>query len=195
MTADPMGRARVIEAIGYEWTMTVTRLLARPMLASMFVVGGVNALKDSEAAATRAKPVTDTMVPLVQKVAPSAPIPTDPKTLVRINAAAQIAAGLALATGRMPRLSALTLAATLVPTTAAGHRFWEESDKQARANQKIHFFKNVSMLGGLIIAGMDTEGRPGLAWRAKRAASDVRREAKHVRKAAKREAKLARKSI
>lgn len=190
-----MGRARVIEAIGYEWTMTVTRLLARPMLASMFVVGGVNALKDSEAAATRAKPVTDTMVPLVQKVAPSAPIPTDPKTLVRINAAAQIAAGLALATGRLPRLSALTLAATLVPTTAAGHRFWEESDKQARANQQIHFFKNVSMLGGLIIAGMDTEGRPGLAWRAKRAASDVRREAKHVRKAARREAKLARKSL
>ncbi len=82
-----------------------------------------------------------------------------------------------------------------MPTTAAGHRFWEESDKQARANQKIHFFKNVSMLGGLIIAGMDTEGRPGLAWRAKRAASDVRREAKHVRKAAKREAKLARKSL
>ena len=123
------------------------------------------------------------------------PKATDPKTLVRINAAAQIAAGLALATGRMPRLSALTLAATLVPTTAAGHRFWEESDPDAKANQRTHFFKNVSMLGGLMIAAVDTEGRPGLAWRAKRAARDVRREAKHVRKSATREAKLARKSI
>lgn len=175
--------------------MTVTRFIARPMLASMFVAGGVTALKNTEAAAIRAKPVTDAVVPVAQKLAPSVPIPTDPKTLVRINAATQIGAGLALATGHAPRLSALTLAATLVPTTAAGHRFWEESDPDAKANQRIHFFKNVSMLGGLIIASFDTEGRPGLAWRAKRAASDVRREAKHVRKAARREAKLARKSI
>ncbi|HEX6878546.1 MAG TPA: DoxX family protein [Nocardioidaceae bacterium] len=175
--------------------MTVTRLLARPMIASMFVVGGVNALKNTEMAAQRAKPVTDTVIPLAQKLAPNAPIPTDPKTLVRANAAVQLAAGLALATGRMPRLSALTLAASLVPTTAAGHRFWEESDPDRKSNQRIHFFKNVSMLGGLLIAGVDTEGRPGLAWRAKHAATDVRREAKHIRKAAKREAKRARKNL
>ena len=175
--------------------MTVTRLLARPMIASMFVVGGVNALNNPEMAAQRAKPVTDTVIPLGQKLAPNAPIPTDPKTLVRANAAVQLAAGLALATGRMPRLSALTLAASLVPTTAAGHRFWEESDPDRKSNQRIHFFKNVSMLGGLLIAGVDTEGRPGLAWRAKHAATDVRREAKHIRKAAKREAKRARKNL
>lgn len=179
--------------------MTVTRLIARPMLASVFVVGGVNALKNVEAAAARAKPVTDAVVPTLQgvaeRVAPGVRVPTDTKTLVRANAAAQILAGLALATGRAPRLSALTLAATLVPTTAAGHRFWEESDPEARANQRVHFFKNVSMLGGLLIAGVDTDGRPGLAWRARHAAGDVRREAKHLRKAARREAKLARKSI
>ena len=175
--------------------MTVTRLLARPMIASMFVVGGVNALRNTEMAAQRAKPVTDRVVPLAQKMAPNAPIPTDPKTLVRANAAAQLAAGLALATGRLPRLSALTLAATLIPTTAAGHRFWEETDPETKANQRIHFFKNVSMLGGLLIAGVDTEGRPGLAWRAKLAATDVRREARHIRRAAKREAKRARKSL
>ncbi len=165
------------------------------MLASTFVVGGINAMKNARASAERAKPVADKVVPALQKAAPSAPIPTDAETLVRVNAGVQIAAALALATGRMPRVSALTLAATLVPTTAAGHRYWEESEPTARANQKIHFFKNVSVLGGLMIAAVDTEGRPGLAWRAKRAASDVRREAKHVRKTAKREAKRARKSI
>lgn len=173
--------------------MTVTRLIARPMLASMFVVGGVNALKNAEGAAVRAKPVTDKVVPLAQKVSPSAP--TDAVTWVRINGVTQVLAGLALATGRAPRLSALTLAASLVPTTVAGHPYWQESDPEAKATQRIHFFKNVSMLGGLMIAGVDTDGRPGLAWRARRAASDVRREAKHVGKAAKREAKLARKSI
>lgn len=186
---------RGVDSIGYEETMTVTRLLARPMLASMFVVGGINALKNTKASAERAKPVTDKVVPAMQKAAPSVPIPTDAETLVRVNAGVQIAAALAFATGRMPRVSALTLAASLVPTTAAGHRYWEESDPTARGNQKVHFFKNVSMFGGLLIAAVDTEGRPGLAWRAKRAASDVRRETKHVTKAAKREAKLARKSI
>jgi putative oxidoreductase len=171
--------------------MTVTRLLARPMLASMFLIGGYNALKNTEAAAQRAKPVTDRLVPAAQKLAPNAPIPTDAKTLVRINAATQIAAALSLATGRFPRLSALVLAGTLVPSTAAGHRYWEESDPAAKANQKVHFFKNISMLGGLILAGFDTEGRPSLAWRARHAASDARREAKHLRKTAKREAKRA----
>lgn len=171
--------------------MTVTRLLARPMMASMFVVGGVNALKNSEQAAQRAKPVTDRMTATAKKLAPTAPIPTDEVTLVRINAAAQITAALALATGRAPRLSATVLAASLVPTTAAGHRFWEETDTAVRANSKIHFFKNVSMLGGLLLAAVDTDGKPGLVWRARRASRDVRREARHLGSSARREAKLA----
>ena len=165
------------------------------MLASMFVVGGVAALKNTEGAAQAAKPVTDRMVPLAQKVAPNAPIPTDPKTWVRINAGVHIVAGLALATGRAPRISSLAIAATMVPTTVAGHPFWEERDPATKANQRIHFFKNVSMLGGLMLAGVDTEGKPGLAWRAKHAATGVRREAKHLRKTARREAKLAAKQI
>jgi putative oxidoreductase len=173
--------------------MTVTRLLARPMLASMFVVGGINSLKNTEWAAQAAKPVTDRMVPMVQQVVPNAP--SDPKTWVRINGITHIVAGLALATGRAPRLAALTLAATTVPTTVAGHPFWQERDPGTRADQKVHFFKNLSMVGGLLIAGVDTAGKPGLAWRAKRAASDVRREAKHAKKTAGREARLARKRL
>ena len=171
--------------------MTITRLLARPMLASIFVVGGINALRNSEAHAVKAKPVTDRIVPLAQKAVPQAPIPTDPQTLVRINAGAQLLAAAALATGRAPRLSATVLAASLVPTTFAGHRFWEETDPQAKNMQRLQFAKNTSVLGGLLLAGVDTEGKPGLAWRARRAAADVRREAKQVAKDARREAKLA----
>jgi hypothetical protein len=47
------------------------------------------------------------------------------------------------------------------------------------------------MLGGLIIAAGDTEGKPGVAWRARRAARDARREAGHLAGTARREAKLA----
>lgn len=161
--------------------MTITRVLARPMLATIFVVGGVNALRATEAHAAKAKKITDRIVPLAQRAAPGAPIPTDAATLVRINAGAQILAAAALATGRAPRLSATVLAASLVPTTLAGHRFWEESDPQARSMQRLQFAKNTSILGGLLLAGVDTDGKPGLAWRARRAAKDVRREAKLAR--------------
>jgi putative oxidoreductase len=172
--------------------MTATRLIARPMLASMFVTGGLNALRNAPAMAAKAKPVTDRVRPALEKAVPQARVlPQDPESLVRINGAAQLLAGLALATGRFPRLSSTVLAATLIPTTAAGHRFWEEEDASAKTAQQIHFFKNLSMLGGLMLAAVDTEGRPGLAWRARHGARAARREAKHLR----REARLAAKSI
>jgi uncharacterized membrane protein YphA (DoxX/SURF4 family) len=172
--------------------MTATRLIARPMLASMFLVGGANALRNAPAMAAKAKPVTDRVRPALEKAVPQARIlPEDPESLVRINGAAQVLAGLALATGRFPRLSSTVLAATLIPTTAAGHRFWEEDDSTAKTAQQVHFFKNLSMLGGLMLAAVDTDGRPGLAWRARHGARAARREAKHLR----REARLAAKSI
>lgn len=171
--------------------MTVTRLLARPMLASMFVVGGINALKNADALATRAQPVADRWVPRAQRVVPQVPIPTNTTTLVRLNAGAQIIAAAALATGNAPRLASTVLAATLVPTTLAGHRFWEETDPAVKSNQKVHFFKNVSMFGGLLLAGVDTDGKPGMAWRARRAATDVKREARQLAKNARHEARLA----
>ncbi len=171
--------------------MTVSRLIARPMLASIFVVGGVNALRNAPALAAKAAPVTDKVVPAVRRAAPSLPLSDDPATLVRINAVAQLVAAGALATGRAPRLSAAVLAGTMIPTTIAGHRFWEVDDKQARTQQQLHFFKNISLVGGLLIAAGDTDGKPGVAWRARRAAKDARREAKHLAGSARREARLA----
>ena len=78
----------------------------------------------------------------------------------------------------VPTLASTVLAASLVPTTAAGHRFWEESDPDVRAQQQLQFVKNVSMLGGLLLAAVDTEGKPGVAWRAKHAVGSAKREAK-----------------
>jgi len=161
------------------------------MIASMFVVGGVNALKNTDAMAIKAKKVTDRVVPLAQRALPAAPIPADPATLVRINAVTQLGAAAALATGRTPRLASAVLAASLVPTTVSGHPFWEESDPQAKNAQRIHFFKNVSMLGGLLLAAVDTEGKPGLAWRAGHATQAARKESRRLIRTARREAKLA----
>lgn len=170
--------------------MAISRLFARPMLASMFITGGLDSVRNAQQKAPAAQPVTDRLVPLLQKVVPQ--LPSDPVALVRINGVAQVVAGVALATGRAPRISALVLAASLVPTTAAGHRFWEKQDPAERAQQRVHFFKNISMLGGLIIASGDTEGQPGVLWRTRRAAKDARREARQLARGARREATLAR---
>ncbi len=171
--------------------MTISRLLARPLMASTFVVGAVNALRNADAHAQKAAPVTERITPLAERALPQAPLPTEPVTLVRLNAVVQLAAAATFATGRAPRLSATVLAASLVPTTAAGHRFWEEEDPTQRKNQKIHFFKNLSMIGGLVLAAVDTEGRPGVVWRTRHAARDARREARHLASSARREARLA----
>lgn len=160
--------------------MSVVRRIARPLIAATFVNGGLDQLRHPGSKADRAAPI-------VQKIAPALGLPNDTELLVRANGATMVGAGILFALGRVPRLAALALAATLAPTTVAGHAFWKIDDPQARAVQKLHFFKNTSMLGGLLLAIVDTDGKPGLSWRARRAARDTARTAKH----AKREAKLA----
>jgi putative oxidoreductase len=159
--------------------MPVLRAIARPMLASIFVLQGLDTLRNPG----RVEPKAD---PVVQFLTERIPALTDnTEQAVRINGGVQLVAGTLLAMGRWPRLSALALAGTLVPTTLAGHRFWETEDKQERAQQRIHFLKNVSMLGGLLIAAADTAGQPSLAWRGRRAARDARRDVTLATKTAK----------
>lgn len=159
--------------------MAVLRAVARPLLASIFVIQGYDTLVRPERVAARAEPVVR---PIANRVSF---VPDKTEHAVRVNGAVQVVAGSLLAMGKFPRLAALALAATLVPTTAAGHRFWETDDKQERAQQRIHFLKNASMLGGLLIAAGDTAGKPSLAWRSRYAARSARRNVGVAKRAAK----------
>jgi putative oxidoreductase len=145
--------------------MTPVRTAARTMLAGIFVAGGLDAIRDPGRVAPAAKPVTEKVTPAMQTVHPKAP--TDTETLVRLNGAAQVAGGLLLATGHATRPAAVMLAASLVPTTLAGHRFWDIKDPEQRKQQQVHFLKNLGLFGGLLLAAVDTEGRPSLGWRAR----------------------------
>ncbi len=148
----------------------IMRRIARPMLAAIFVSGGIEALRNPKPTIQAAEPMVDKTVGQVQDKLPDQ-VPTDTESLVKIDAAVKIGAGLALALGKFPRLAALLLAGSLVPTTVAAHRFWEHEDPQERAAQQIHFLKNLGLLGGLMIAAGDTHGKPSLAWRARHAAN------------------------
>ena len=159
----------------------ILRRIARPMLAAVFVSGGIETLRNPTPRVEAADPVVgkaaDQVIDKVpEQVLDKIPdkvvdkVPTDTETLVKINAGAQIGAGIALALGKFPRLSALILAGSVVPTTVAGHRFWEKDDPKERAQQKTQFFKNMGLLGGLLLATADTHGKPSVAWRTKHAA-------------------------
>ncbi len=147
----------------------IVRRIARPLLSTVFIAGGIDSLRSPA-------PKADAAGALIEKSVGTLPgavtdkLPSDPETLVKINAALQVGAGALLAVGKAPRAASLVLAGTLVPTTLAGHDFWNVDDPQQRAMQRMQFFKNMTMLGGLLIAAVDTEGKPSLGWRGRRAA-------------------------
>lgn len=151
-------------------SMSILRAVARPMLAAVFVVSGYDTMRQPERVSPLAEPVVK---PLSENV-PGPPLETE--QVVRINGGVQVAAGALLTLGWWPRLSALALAASLVPTTLAGHPFWRVEDKKERTQQRIHFLKNAAMIGGLLIAAADTGGQPSLAWRGRHAARSARRD-------------------
>ncbi|HET6484182.1 MAG TPA: DoxX family protein [Actinoplanes sp.] len=175
--------------------MKPVRTAARALLASIFVVQGVRALAKPDATAENARRVTDRVGPLLAKADPR--IPTDARTLVRLKGASDVIAGVALATGHFTRPAAVVLAAGLVPTTIAGHPFWDRA-RPDRYVQQIQFLKNLGLFGGLLLAAVDTEGRPGLSYRAghavDRSQHSIKRSQRSVKRAvrtAKREAKIA----
>jgi putative oxidoreductase len=178
--------------------MKPIRTAAHLMLGTLFITSGARTLVDPDRVVGRAKRVTDRITPMLE----AADLPADPKMLIKVNSAVQLAGGLLLASGHFTRPAALALAGTLVPTTLAGHPFWTEKDPQRRTAERVQFAKNMGLLGGLLLAAVDTSGKPGLTWRAghaakrtgriahraehsvRRAARTTRREARLVVKAA-----------
>ncbi|GAB2641126.1 DoxX family protein [Nocardia goodfellowii] len=146
------------------------RRLARPLLATTFIVDGVDTLIHPE---PRAKTAA-TLVQRGERTLPdkyAAKLPADPGTVVRVNAFAQVSAGVLLALGKTPRLASLVLAATVVPATITEQNFWDEEDPDRKNAKRTAFLKDLGLLGGLMIAAADTEGKPSLGWRGRKAAS------------------------
>jgi uncharacterized membrane protein YphA (DoxX/SURF4 family) len=173
--------------------MTVIRIAARTFMAAIFVRSGYEAMRHPEHLAEHAKPVTDRIAPVIESIHPS--LPTDATTLVRLNGAAHFVGGIMLATGVGSRPAAAMLAGTLVPTTVAGHPFWKHGDPEQRQAQMTHTLKNVGLIGGLLLASVDTEGRPSVAWRtsdlARRTGRSAQRTARRTKRGGQRAARTA----
>ena len=131
--------------------MSVIRFLARPMLASSFVITGLDKLKNADDTARQLSPV-------LRRASESLPFQTDEKVLARV----------------------IGFAATVLALTSALNTYveWRSADistKEGRNARRAQLLKNISLTGGVLLASVDTAGRPSLAWRAEHLAADAKK--------------------
>lgn len=144
--------------------MSLARRAARAALAASFVTGGLDQIRNPQPKAGPASPIAK---PIADRVPQ---LPNDPESLVKLDGAIKVVGGLGLVFGPFARPAALLLAGSMVPTTLSAHRFWETTDPDQKVSDRVEFFKNVSLVGGLLIAALDTGGRPSIPWVAGKAA-------------------------
>jgi putative oxidoreductase len=166
--------------------MTIVRRLARPLLATPLIQTGLDAARHPGPQAELARPVLDRVtVPLK--------LPQDPIQVVRAAGGVTAVAGLLLAVGKLPRLSALAIVIA-APAVQNSQPFWREKDPELRRTQRTVFLKNLGLLGGALLAAVDTEGRPGLAWRGRHAGHLAADSVRDVQESARKTARSARKA-
>ncbi|WP_330446967.1 DoxX family protein [Kocuria rhizophila] len=159
--------------------MSIVRRLARPLLATGFIAGGVDAFRNSSETARQLDPV----LKAVESAAPQLrPLTSNRAVVAQGVAAAQVAAASLLAVSKLPRLSSTVLLGTTALNGYAQYRAADSSTSEGKATRRAGLLKNVSLLGGVMIAAVDTSGNPSLAWRASHLADDVRKNAAKVGK-------------
>jgi len=121
-------------------------IVARVLIATMFLLNGLNIIGQSLAAHE-----------LAVYGAPASLIPA----LILAARALQLIAGSGLILGIYPRISALALLLFLIPATIMAHSFWQSIGTPLYQVQLINFSKNLSMAGGLIFV-IATRSQPVL---------------------------------
>lgn len=155
--------------------MSLLRFAARSLFAGQFIVDGVAAVAHPDDRAVEAERVSSTVTPLVQRVLPAhlaSSVPDEPETWSRLLGGAQILGGVMFATGIGRRLGAglltgatgIRLIASL-PAPGAG--------ASAKEAARPDILRSASLFGAAVLATLDTQGRPGLKWRAEQAAKDA----------------------
>jgi uncharacterized membrane protein YphA (DoxX/SURF4 family) len=85
--------------------------------------------------------------------AESAGVPM-PGVLAPLASASMVAAGLGIALWRPPRLATAAATSFLVSVTLTMHDFWN-ADPDDRSGERLAFFGNLAMLGGVLLAARE----------------------------------------
>ncbi|MBB2200662.1 DoxX family protein [Gluconacetobacter tumulisoli] len=123
-------------------------LVSRTALATLFLVMGWGKLSDYSGAVAY---MAQTHAPL-------------PALSAIVAIAAELGIGLALVAGVLTAPLALLLAAYTVVTAFIGHHFWT-MEGALRYDMTIHFYKNISIAGGLVALAVAGPGRYALRLR------------------------------
>ena len=117
-------------------------LVARVLLAAMFVIAGFGKIGGFEGTAGY---IASKGLPL-------------PQLGAAIAIVVELAGGILLIVGWKARWAALLIFLWLIPTTLMFHNFWAAPPEQYM-NQQNHFLKNVAIMGGLLMVWAFGPGR------------------------------------
>lgn len=82
-----------------------------------------------------------------------------PEFLALIGPPVEFFGGLAIVLGLAAPYAALLMIAFTIVATASSHRFWEFTDPAQYRAQNTSFWKNVSMIGGMLLLFVTAGGR------------------------------------
>lgn len=74
-----------------------------------------------------------------------------PKVAVFVTGLMLLLGGLGIFLGVYIKLSVLLLAVFLIVTTLKMHKYWEITDPMARMGEYVNFYKNLALLGGVLM--------------------------------------------
>lgn len=121
------------------------RVLARPLLASWFVFGGVRSALEPQKGAEAAEPV-------IQPLLRDAGIDVSVDSLVRAHGIATAVTATVLAFSKGPRTAGVALTGLAAVTVATATPFWRMEEGPDRDAALDQFMKNLSLLGGAMLA-------------------------------------------
>jgi putative oxidoreductase len=121
------------------------RSLARPLLASWFVYGGVRDALEPQARTATAEPMVG---PMLKDAGLDVPV----ETLVRVHSAATAATAAVLALSKTPRTAGVALTGLAAVTVATAAPFWRLPEGPEREAALEQFMKNLALMGGAMLA-------------------------------------------
>lgn len=163
------------------------RHVARALIGAVYVQQGIEVVRHPEGPARTAQPY-------VARLAGSTPVPDDPVLVVRAGGVAMVAGGVGLATNTAPRLVASLLTIVTAVMTFVRHPVRHLGVSGLRGPEGARLLADLGLLGGVVLAALDTEGRPGVTWRARhgsqRAVTSARRSARRAARDVRRQSRL-----
>lgn len=156
--------------------MSLVRKLARPLLASSFVLSGVDHLKNPDSHAHLAKAID-----LAAKTNPQLIVLKGKEELIGQGiAGAQVVAGSMFALGKFPRLSSMVLLTTGALNAYTEYSAADSETKEAKKARARVALTNGSLLGAIAITAVDTDGNPSLVWRANKLGENIAKKSEKI---------------